>query len=278
MARKIISYYNDAQEAAVNARLFLEIGNDQVACLIKGEGQEVGGFELFDLEKDKADWSDIFYAVQSASEILNRQYRETHCYYNCEEALIMPQQAFNATAAEDYLALVYGESERHEIKYDMLSAGAHLVNAYRVKRSVHELVGRHFVLYQPHHAYSKILDDILLRGEISDQFIKIQFYSDHIILAFMQDKQLQLVQSFRYKIHDDILYHILTIIQQFDIGARNSHLELSGAFDQGSALYRQFMKLFGRVSFETVQNDTSFLSALAAYPAHYFTPFHKLAL
>lgn len=275
MARKIIGYYNDVHDTE-NRQLILEIGHDQVACLVKSSDDQVTGFEVFALEKKTGDWSDTFYEVRSASDLLNNTYRETHCYYNFEEALVMPQLAFNTTAATDYLALVYGESERHEVRNDLLKAPGKMVNAYRVKRSVHELVGRHFVLYRPHHIYSAIIDRMFEKLP-PVPFIKIQFYSTHIILAFIENEKLQLVQSFTYKAGDDILYYVLTVIQQFGISATDSILEISGMFDKETALYQQFLKLFGQIQFDELAPDVPVASALAEYPAYYFTPFYNLS-
>ncbi len=278
MTRKIIGYYNDAQDSSDLDQLILEIGSDQVACILKGAAShQVEGLELFALEKGAYDWSDIFYEVMSASKILGRSYRDVHCYYNFEEAIIIPEEKFSATAADDYLALVYGESIRHDIKYDTLLSPGH-INAYRIRKSIHELVGRHFILYKPHHSYSPILDDILTRDQLDANFVKIQFYSNHIILAFVKDKQLQLIQSFRYETMDDVLYYLLRITHQFGIKNDQSSLEISGMFDTVSVLYPQLSKLFGLISFDTIQADGLFPSALADHPAHYFTPFYKLAV
>lgn len=278
MVRKIIGYYNDSQDGTEPGQLILEIGHDQVACMVKNSSSQLEGFEVFALEKETSDWSDIFYEVKAGSEILNRSYRETTCYYNFEESVMVPQQKFTPTAAEDYLSLVYGESNQHDTRYDELSPGSGIVNAYRIRRSIHELVGRHFVLYKPHHAYSRIVNDLLTREQLADPFIKIQFYSNHIILAFVKNKQLKLVQSFLYQGYDDILYYVLSIVQQYGIKTDHSHLELSGSLDQASALYLQLTNLFGQTSFENIPENSSVSAAVSGYPAYYFTPFYKLAI
>lgn len=279
MARKIFGYYNDAQDTTQPGKLILEISNDHVACLVKGtQSQQVEGFEMFDLEKAAGDdWSDIFYEVKSGSRLLNGSYRDTECYYNFEEALIMPEQTFSATAAEDYLSLIYGESTRHEIKSDPLFAGSHMVNAFRIRKSIHELVGRHFVLYKPHHTYSNILDDILTRDQLDDHFVKIQFYSNHIILAVVKHKQLQLIQSFQYNIAEDVQYHLVNSIQQFALNTAHSHLEISGMFQPGAALHKQLQSLFGLITFDGIKSDGVFKS-VSDYPSHFFTPFYKLVV
>lgn len=279
MARKIIGYYNDAQVGAEPGQLILEIGNDHLACLVKGDqSQQIESFEMFDLEKNTSDdWSDIFYEVKSGSQILNGAYRNTQCYYNFEEALVIPEPTFSATAAEEYLSLIYGESSRYEIKYNSLFAGSKMINAFRVRKSIHELVGRHFILYKPQHTYASILDDILTREELDEHFVKVQFYSTHIIIAVIKQKQLQLIQSFQYTTPEDVLYHLVNCIQQFSLNESHSHLEISGLFQPGGPLHKQLQSLFGLITFDGIKADGVFKS-VSDYPSHHFTPFYKLVV
>jgi hypothetical protein len=279
MARKIIGYYSEtgSVEASDADQLVVEISRSQVVCLVKGSvSQEIEGFEMFELDKEHADWNDIFYALRTDSGILNRSFRNAHCYYNFEEAIIIPGKRFTASSAEDYLNLLYGETDRHDIKYDPVNADTqHMINAYRVKKSIHELVGRHFLLYKAHHSYSAVLQDILTRTDIADHFIKAQFYKSHMIVAVVKNRQLQLIQSFPFAVSDDILYHLANINEQFALDNAHSHLEISGSFENGSALHQQLQPMFGLITLDTMHADGIFKS-VSGYPLHHFTPFYKL--
>lgn len=279
MVRKIIGYYSDNEASFTEAdQLTVELGRDEVICLVKGnESQEIEGFELFRFENGNGDWADLFYELRAASRVLNRNYRTVHCYYNFEEALIIPGNHSTSAATEDYLNLLYGETTRHDTKYDPINAGTHMVNAYRVKKSIHDLMGRHFPLYKPHHSYSGMLQEVLTRTELADHFIKVQFYNKHIIAAVVKNGQLQLVQSFRFDTKEDILYHLTNISQQFSLDAAHSHLEISGMFDNGSQLHKQLQNGFGLITFDTMQADGVFKTA-SGQSLHYFTPFYKLVV
>jgi hypothetical protein len=256
MPRKIIGYYSETGnvEASDADQLIVEISRSQVVCLVKGSAsQEIEGFEMFELDKEHTDWNDIFYALRTDSEILNRSFRNAHCYYNFEEAIIIPGKRFTASSAEDYLNLMYGETDRHDVKYDTVNADTqHMVNAYRVKKSIHELVGRHFLLYKAHHSYSAVLQDVLTRTDLSDHFIKAQFYKD-------------------------ILYHLANINEQFALDGAHSHLEISGSFENGSELHQQLQPMFGLITMDTMHADGIFKS-VSGYPLHHFTPFYKLVV
>lgn len=281
MTQKLVSYYSGTKDAAAAEadRLFIEIGNSGLACMVKGgASQQVEAFELFELDKEISDWSDIFFELRTVSNILNRSYRETHCYYHFPEAVIIPQSKFSISSAEDFLSLIYGESNRDDMKYDTLLSGDQMVNAYRVKKSLHEWVGRQFILYQPHHVYSKILDDLFAKKLSETAFVKIQFYSDHIIVALTHNQKLQLIQSFQYRSEEDILYYVMNILRQFKIDAANAHMEISGQLDLASVLYQQLAKQFGSISVETIDPANAAAFTHAGYPSHYFTPFYKLSV
>jgi hypothetical protein len=278
MPDKIISYYNETwqADALATGQLVMEIGSNDMICLVKGDAsQEIEGFEMFSLDKESGDWNEAFYELRAISRLLNRNYLTTHCYYNVEEAIMIPGERFTASAADDYLSLIYGESARHEFQYELIGENEKMVNAYRISRSIHERVGRHFVSYKPHHSYTSLVKDVLERTEPSDHFIKVQFYSHHIIAAIVKHNQLQLIQSFHYETPEDILYHLVNINRQFELNPAYSHLEVSGMFETGSELHIQLQSLYGLITLDSMKPDGVFTGQ---YPAHYFTPFYKLVV
>ena len=281
MIRKLVSYYTDTKEpaAAEADTLFMEIGNSQLACLVKGaHSQQIEAFELFELDKEMTDWADILFEFKNLSVILNRSYKETHCYYNFQEAVIIPESKFSISAAEDFLSLIYGENTRDEIRHDTISTGDQMVNAYRVKKSLQEWMGRQFILYQPHHLYTKILAD-LFAGEIPvTPLLKLQVYASHMIVSVTQKGKLLLIQSFQYQSEEDILYYVMNILKQFHINAADAQIDISGKIDPDSILYQQLNQLFGQMSVETINPADAAAFIHPDYPLHFFTPFYKLAV
>jgi hypothetical protein len=279
MTRKILSQYNEQEQitASETDQLIIVTGNNELACMVKGAfSGEIEGFELFRLEKDTSDWSDLFYELRADSRLLNKPFRNTHCYYNFEEAIMIPAHKFSAASAEDYLSLIYGESNSHDIKSDPVG-GAKMVNAYRIRKSIHETIGRHFLLYKPHHIYSKVADDLLSRKDLAEDFMFVQLYHAHMVLAVVKKGELQLIQTFHFNKQEDILYHLLNCSGQFDFDTNISHLEISGMFETGSVIHKQIQPLFGLISFDSTE-PTGVFKHTTGYPPYYFTPYAKLAL
>ncbi len=280
MARKKIGLYKPDSNFAYNHQLFVELGDDELVCLVKNEETgEIDGFELFSLDKStQDDWNDIFYEIKSASSFFNFSFKQVFCFFNVEEALLIPEKLLTATSAEDYLNLVFGESTRHEIKYEKLLATKVFINAYRIRKSISELLSRQFIIFQSGHTYSNILNDVMRRPRIEDYFLKIQFYSHHFIIAVWKEERFQLIQSYPYHSAEDILYYILRITQQFDFDPALVVLEISGLIDVESNTYIQLAKVFTHINLDSIEPEGIFKLATEEYPAHYFTRIYKLSL
>ncbi len=280
MARKKIGFYIDDFSNNSDHQLILEFGNDELVCIAKSAiSGEIVAFELFSLDKGmNDDWNDIFYEIKALSQVFNFSYKKVTCFFNNEEALLIPEKLLTATSAEDYLSLVYGESTRHDVKYEKLLATKVFINAYRVRKAITELLSRHFIIYQTSHTYSTILNDVMRRPLIAPAFIKIQFYTNHFIIAVWKDERFQLIQSYRYQSDEDVLYYLMRITQQFNFELSQVSLEVSGFVDKELSLYSQLSALFNNISTDNMQPVGVFQKVEGEYPPHYFTPFYKLTL
>ena len=281
MVSKIIGLYHDFQEtdSTDSDRLIIEISQLQLTCLVKDVNRkQIKAFEVFNLTAENTDWNNRFYEVRNASRILNRTYFDTHCYYHFEEVVIIPGQKFSLTAAADYLALVFGESNQFEVKYDTLLPEGQMVTAFRIRKSIHELIGRHFSLYKAHHVFSGIIEGLWQRVQVDECFLKLQFYKNRFIAACFTQGKLQLIQTFPFEKDEDVYYNLSAIIQHTGIDTEKMILELSGSIEEASSLYQQLKEQFTHIQFDRLTTDDSFANELSGYPAHYFTPFFNQAV
>ncbi|MEI6265858.1 MAG: DUF3822 family protein [Sphingobacteriia bacterium] len=280
MARKKIGLYNEETINGSTHQLLVEIADEAFVCMAKSDlTGEIDAFELFSLDKsEQDDWNDIFYEIKTGSSIFNNNYKKVTCFFNTEEAIMVPEKLLTATSAEDYLNLIYGESVRHEVKYEKLIATKVFINAYRVRKAITELLGRQFIIFQTSHTYSNLLNDVMRRPFINHQFIKLQFYSNHFILAVWKEERFQLIQSYRYNTPEDVLYYLLRIVQQYQFDLSDVLLEVSGMIEVETSLMLQLSKIFPKIEMDNLQTTGIFKMAESEYPLHYFTPFYKLSL
>ncbi|TAG10226.1 MAG: DUF3822 family protein [Sphingobacteriia bacterium] len=280
MAIKKAGFYQEDPISGSAFQLFIELDDQELMCMSKSiESGLVVAFELFSLEKDaNEDWNDIFYEIKTISKLFNQTFKQVTCYFNTVEAVLVPEKYLTATSAEDYLNLIYGESNRMEVKYEKLSSTKVFINAYRIRKSLSELLSRQFIIFQTAHVYSSLLNDIMSRDIVQEQFVKIQCYTQHFILAIWKGGRLQMVQTFKFITAEDAMYFVLRATQQFAIDPTAAVLEFSGMLDMEADLYKQLKNLYTHFELDLLQPTGIFSTVLLEYPNYYFTPFYKLSV
>ncbi len=280
MAIKKAGFYQDEPISGSAFQLFIELEDQELICMSKSiESGLIVAFERFGLEKEaNEDWNDIFYEIKTISKLFNQTFKQVTCYFNTYEAVLVPEKYLTATSAEDYLNLIYGESNRMEVKYEKLSSTKVFINAYRIKKSLSELLSRQFIIFQTSHIYSSLLNDIMSRAIVREQFVKIQFYTQHFILAIWKEGRLQMVQTFKFITAEDAMYFVMRSTQQFAIDPSIAVLEFSGMLDKDTDLFQQLKNLFPNFEYDFLSPNGIFSSVLLEYPNYYFTPFYKLTV
>jgi hypothetical protein len=254
-------------------QLAIEIGSHQVTCLVKNSSTgEIDAIELFQVEQQNTDWSDILFEVKQNSKILGPTYSDCFVFFNFDEALVLPMSEMSASASADFLSLVYGVDERADTKFDRINSTLPTVTIYRIKKSLTELLDRNFLVFKTQHSYTNILNDVLNRDSIPSVFLKLIVYHKHIILVLIKDNQLQLIQTYNFQHSDDILYFAISVANQSGISPLQTQLEISGMVDLLPSLLDQLKKSFGIISFDTITNQTS----PSDFSEYFLTPFYKL--
>ncbi len=279
MVHKLTGLYGDKQVYAPKNtdQLGLEIGKDQLVLLVKDTiSNRIEAIEIFELEKNKLDWTDIFFEIKQQSQLLGFNFSSTNVFYNFEEALMMPLGKLSATASEEYLNLVFGNADKLIIKYDLFQSNVPFVTVYRIKQAILDLLNRNFLLFNAQHLYTSILNDVMSRHNLPSVFMKLIIHCHHAIFIFVKDGQLQLIQNFQYQSQDDILYYILNVVQQSGLSALQTQLEISGLIDLLPSLETQLKLSFGIITYDQVPLDSIPSQGVSDFQAHHFTPFYKL--
>lgn len=277
MGLKIAGYYQQDTPGSdpQDDQLVLVLSHDELVCMKALPGQRVHAFELFRLPQGETGWEQYFQQLLSESQLLNTANRHTHCWFNLPEALLVPADRCTGVAAEDYLNLVYGEAEKQDIRQE--DTGRGITIAYRIPRSLHEMIQHHSVLYQPHHIYSSLVKELPEQNEHAEHHLKVQVFHSHIIAVVWKEGALQLVQSYRFNTQNDILYHIAHLASQFIFDAAISQLSISGYIENGNELHQHLQPLFGLISFDTEETQGIF-QTITDQPLHYYTAYQKLIL
>jgi hypothetical protein len=280
MTEKIIGLYPESIEglADLDNSLFLVISNTELACMvIKSGTKNIIAFETFHLTHQDQDWSDIFFDIRTKTEILNQNFKEVRCIFNFPEALVMPEEKFNMMSATEYLSLIYGENSKEVTKFDLLLPKKGMYNVFRIDNNLIGWLDRHFTSYQANPMYSSILNDIFRKDPEVGIFIRIDVYRDYFSLVVVKEQQLYLIQSYPYLQEEDILYHVLNALHQFDSADLSTHLEISGMINTDSELFWKLKCSFTEISLDNI-GEGGKLFADSVHQLHYFTPYYKLVV
>ena len=64
-----------------------------------------------------------------------------------------------------------------------------------------------------------------------EQVVKLYFYQKEFIAIVLKDSQLQLSQSFHFETPQDVIYHLLNIVDRLQLDLATVILEVSGLID-----------------------------------------------
>ncbi|MFL9484151.1 DUF3822 family protein [Chitinophagaceae bacterium LWZ2-11] len=281
MVEKTLHFYSDTanQSPFNNDRLVVEISASYIAIWIKiTDRQQIGAFELFHFDSEKMAWYDIFFDIRNLSKLLERGYTDTRVFYNFPQAVIVPAEKFDNESAREYLALMHGEIMTDVVKFDNIKSSSPVVNVYRISKDLSDMVSGNLMMVNERHSFSVLVEDIL-RPDSPFKYtlhVKVQFHYDSISVAVANNGKLLLVQSYDQNGSEDILYHLLNILQQLNFKPDDAVLELSGLFDLKCQLYDDICNVFAKIKLDNITEEQKFHDMLEDYPKHYLTPFLKL--
>ncbi|WP_353549947.1 DUF3822 family protein [Sediminibacterium sp. KACHI17] len=278
MARKTMAFYPPTPVViAPEHQLRVEIGPLYVACSIADQAS-IYAFEFFELDNDINEWSDVFFEIKNNSVLLDKYSGNIDLCYNFREALIIPGEKMNSAASADFLSLIYGESNRHEQKHDKLADPKNMVNCYRIRKTILDQAVRHFHLFQGHHVYTGMLDQLFARQDLPDQLLQLRVYPQCFIVVLMIKGQLQLIQSYTFETAADLCFYLLSILKEHTLRPEDTHIEMSGFIEPHGELHQQLQQLFPKRSFSTLAESALIPEMLESYHSHYFTPFFNPSL
>lgn len=280
MVVKRISIYGEleVQSPFSNNQLVFEVSNSYIVLMVKRAGKpQVDAFELFEFDKSKSDWYDVFYQVRALSKILEKSYSDTRVYYNLCEALIMPANKFSSDAADVYLEAVHGNNLNAVIKYDNVNVKASLITVYRIQKPLFDMINSNLMMVNARHTYSKLLEEVFSKDSIPEgEFLDLRFYPGFFIASVLKSGKLQLIHSYDFQTADDILYYLLSITKQFQLSTAETQVKVSGIIDVKSPEMDYISKVFSKITINTEMPGLDFKRNISSYPLHYFTPFLNL--
>ncbi len=266
MVRKSFGIYSEDHSGCV---LYIETGNEYIAswCKHKNTGQ-VKAFEFFSFAPiDARDFDKLLKYVQSHSGLLTESFEKVYCIWSDEKCVCIPNEFYKDEIASVYMQTMFGDNIETTFYKESL-------NGYVVLAVLHQQAAAafesYYVIDANVHKYFQ-----LLKGQHNAEENKIHlvFYPTHFIASVFKNKNLQLIQSFSYKLPEDALYHVIRVCNAFELSLNDTNVYAAGMIDTHSPLYQALYGYINNFSFEAPDKDFFAAADFHQYPLHYFTSF-----
>lgn len=280
MAKKVVSVYGDISiKSPFNSdQLIIEISNYHIACLVKlSIGGELSAVEVYSFNSNEEEWYDIFQDIRSRSKILNRGFIDTRVYFNLPETVLIPTDLFKESTASEYLQLIHGDIINQVIKTEVVDVTPGITIATKIKRGLLDAVNSNLMMITMHNSYKIFIENLMSpKRTYNHSLLKAQLYNGEILIGLLYNSQLLIAQLYTQTTSEDILYHLLNVLQQYNLKAEETILELSGNIEIKTPLYENLKKVFPRITFDNPSDDQIVLHEFTKYPKHFLTPYLQL--
>lgn len=257
-----INNFNSTQAA----HLIIEIGKNDVAFVVLQNNvfTALASYQITSIN----DINDLF----ATENLLQNSFIKVDVVYSNKESVLVPPAYFNATAANNYIELIYGNVVQGQIKTDFLFRH-NIHTVYKIEDELYKVVASKFSFTNTSHLYSILPDIAGLKGNK----LVVVFYQNRLVVLCCKENKLQLIQQFEYANENDVAYYLLAIIEQHNLDVNELQVELSGMINNTSNLYNELHKYFKHLVFATLPTTFSYTADIEQLPAHYFAHLFTIA-
>ena len=267
MLQKTFGIYNDD---LADCDFFIETGNDYIACWCKSrQSRAVQAFELFSfVEADALNFSELFKQLNNHSRLLTTKFENTSCIWGHEKSTCLPASFYQEDQISSYLQLMFGENSDSAF---CKNTNGEVVTVAVLPANALKEYENHCTVSNSVHKYYQLLKG--QQNEIAENKIHLVFYNTHFIISVYKQGVLQAIQTFKYKVSEDVLYPVLNMCKNFTMQVNETKIYASGLVDTASPLYATLYGYLDHFSFEPVDETLFAAEAFHEHPLHYFASF-----
>ena len=204
--------------------------------------------------------------------LLKEDFEKIVIIYGYPTAIIVPGQFAAESNSKEMLELIFGDQSDALIKTDSdLTQNRHTV--YTVPKQTGSVIEYIFAGHTPKHLFNLLP---VIFGLGGNELYCI-FNNNHFTAMLLKDSKLQAIQTYQYKVPEDVAYYLLQLCESFDVAVNDTAVHLNGMISEQSNLYNEINRYFLNIRFESLPGDITYPEALSEYPAHYFSHLFAVA-
>lgn len=263
MAQKIISINTTS---SLND-IFLEVARNYISIFSTDTSlEEINGLEIFAFN-DSHIVDTTLEEIINQSSLLKIKDNAVNVVFQNPYACCIPQDLYKEEHTEYYRELL--NAPNAAMDYASVMNGFSI--KYFVDGNIINFLKKKFYSVKVTHKYSTVLHHLSDTSFENDNYVYIVFYNQTMIVTVYKSGEFQLINSFEFTKEADVLYHLLNILEQYQLDKSATDIILSGEINSEGNLYNALYTYFPEIKFdESVKNP---LTIENGYTGYNLTPY-----
>ncbi len=259
---------------SAHAKLFIVISLQEITYLIIDNESECIALGSYHFNTDVATdgIANVLKQMISDNQILQESFKKVSVVYAFSTAVLVPASWMIDRGRKDMLELLFGDQTDVFIRTDFLYE-QNIHNIYAVPKQIDELASYLFPSVTSTHLYS-ILPSV---NTVSQNNLYCIFGNNCVTAILFKEGKLQVIQTFIFKVPEDVTYYLLQICEAFEVAAQSVEIYLNGMIDSHSNLFIELNKYFLQMQFQTLPKTFTYPEEIREYPEHYFSHLFEIA-
>lgn len=246
--------------------LSMQIGEKNLAFAITGaKGQDLYRLCYFQREPEE---SGLPERIREDYPELKENFYSIQLVFDYPNQALVPATEFRKEDAGLLLKALYGETGTDSVITENLPEWQ-LYNIYAVPSGVLQQLNKWFPAAVSRHRFSLELRGLQVAEEAG--VIRVDIRQDDFTLVAGKAGRLLLARTFPYETPADVIYYLLSVCSQLELGQQETVVELSGLLEKDSALFKELNQYFIHIRMREADWTNS------GQPAHFFTTLNELA-
>lgn len=203
--------------------------------------------------------------------ILQQAFKKINFIYAFPQSVLIPHQFLDENTNKELLELVHGDTSAAIIKTDFIISN-NLHNVFSVPKSIDIVIAHLFPKAHHYHLYS-LLQNITQTDE--NQLYCI-INETNIIVQFVKEGKLQVVQTFDYSVPEDVSYYLLSLCKNFDVPPLKAPVCINGIIEEDALLMVELKRYFP-IEYGCLPKALIINDEIKKYPEHYFNHLFELS-
>ena len=208
--------------------------------------------------------------------INNKDFEKISILFASNKVTIVPNSLFDPQEAEKIFQLNFELSEIEKVLISKLHKSENTV-IFSINKNLINLFDEIFYNYSIDSHSLPFIDNNFIKNKIGENntshSIFVQVFDEFIDILVFKDIKIQLYNTFKYKTSNDILYYIISVLEQLKLSQEKTKLSFSGFIETDNLSVINIKKFLNIVYFESLNTKFKYHYKLHEMAPHYYVNF-----